>query len=180
MGGDFVVTEDIVDGVYLVAPDALPKALRPRSRTMAQHLQSLVLAAATQGRANMVLWRPDEERLGALVTVRPAREPGLALVSVSSLDEPPAVLTWQMIAELLKVTRAEAEIALDLLRGETLGAIAVRRRVQHETIRTQVKNLLRKSGVPNQKQLTALLSRIAMAAPASLSYAPFGELSATR
>lgn len=173
------ISEDIVDGVYLVAPGATPKALRPRSYARAQHLDAAI-AAAADGQASMFLWRPDEERLGALVTVRPARERGLALVTVASLDEPPAALTWQMISELLSVTRAEAEIALDLLRGDKVAVIAERRHVQQETIRTQVKSLLRKSGVPNQKLLTALLSRIAMAAPTSLSHAPFGELSVSR
>lgn len=118
--------------------------------------------------------------MGFLVAVRAAREPGLAIVIVSSLDTPPAALNWELIAELLQVTRAEAEISLELLRGENVAAIASRRHVQPETIRTQVKSLLRKSGVPNQKQLTALLSRIAMSAPAHLIHAPFGELSAPR
>lgn len=164
------------DGLYRVPLGSRSLGGRIRDPETRAHMAEAIRAAVEEGRSSVLLYRPEEGRMGVLIEVRTAREDGWAIVNVASLDAPPPTLTWELISELLHVTRAEAEIALDVLRGDKVSVIAGRRRVQVETVRTQLKNLLRKTGVPNQKQLTALLARIAMAAPSRQPPAPFGEI----
>jgi DNA-binding CsgD family transcriptional regulator len=67
------------------------------------------------------------------------------------------------LVELFALSPAEAEIAVMLAQGSTLGLVAERRLVQQETVRGQVKVILRKIGVANQKQLASLLTQVAVA-----------------
>ena len=69
-------------------------------------------------------------------------------------------LDWRRLQEVFDLSRSEADVALALLCGASLVEIARRRGVQHETVRGQVKTLLRKVGVSSQKQLTATLTQV--------------------
>ena len=97
----------------------------------------------------------------SLVLVRPAREAGFAVVTRQRVDEtmlsPPAAL----LKELFNLTVTESKVACEIARGFELNDIAEQRRNSLETVRGYVKNILRKTGCANQKQLTAKLSRLA-------------------
>lgn len=60
------------------------------------------------------------------------------------------------------LTRAEATLASALAAGETLQDIAQRTSVRMPTLRTQLANVLAKTGTARQPQLICLLSKMAM------------------
>ncbi len=119
--------------------------------------------AATQRRRGILLWRdPWEDTPGRLLTVTPAREPGCAVVSVGPLDALPSLPDAAAVADLFGISPAEADIALGVMHDESLSVIAGRRGVQLETVRGQLKTLLRKMGLSSQKQLVRVLTRLAV------------------
>lgn len=132
--------------------------------------------AVREHEAGLVMARTDGSQIGLLVSVRPAREPGYAVVGITDLDEPPTLLSWYGLADLFGISRAEAEIAIGLHEGVDLAEIAERRGVQLDTVRNQVKSLLRKLGLASQKHLAATLVRVALAAPGPTASTPGGEL----
>src|SRR5262249_1771054 len=77
----------------------------------AARLRDAVIQAVRGRRSSSLRWRPREGHLGNMLTVLPAREPGLAVVSVSSLDEPLGAIAPQLLVDLFDITGAEAEIA---------------------------------------------------------------------
>lgn len=124
----------------------------------------------------LVIWRLEQSIIGMLISLRPAREPGFAVLSLTDLDEPLGNLRPDDLIELFKITRAEAEIAVAIYCGMANSTIASVRGAQPETVRGQIKTLLHKMGVANQKQLTLLLCRIGLALPERREYNPFGGL----
>jgi DNA-binding CsgD family transcriptional regulator len=102
---------------------------------------------------------PDGRRI---ISIRPAREPGLAVVTSAGTIGVIENLDADDLIGLFSLSPAEAEIAILLGQGSTVGAVAHHRQVQTETVRGQVKDILRKLGVANQKQLAALLAQVAI------------------
>jgi DNA-binding CsgD family transcriptional regulator len=145
-------------------------------RETAERLTLAVAKAVRHHEAGLVMARSEASQIGMLLSVRPAREPGYAVVGITDLDEPPAMLGWSELADLLGISRAEAEIAIGLHEGVDLAEIAERRGVQLDTVRNQVKSLLRKLGLASQKHLAATLVRVALAAPGHTTGSPGGEL----
>jgi DNA-binding CsgD family transcriptional regulator len=145
-------------------------------RETAARLGQAVTRAVRELEPGLVMARTDGSQVGMLVSVRPAREPGYAVVGVTDLDEPPAMLSWSELADLFGISRAEAEIAIGLHQGVDLAEIAEHRGVQLDTVRNQVKSLLRKLGLASQKHLAATLVRVALAAPGHTAGTPGGEL----
>lgn len=145
-------------------------------RETANRLEAAVARAVRDGEAGLVMARSAASQIGMLLSVRPAREAGYAVVAVTDLDEPPAMLGWEDLAELFGISRAEAEIAIGLHEGIDLAEIAERRGVQLDTVRNQVKSLLRKLGLASQKHLAATLVRVALARPGRTAGSPGGEL----
>lgn len=141
---------------------ALGLKLGIRREEVLSQIWTAVERAATERRSSAVMV-PGAGRgmLGNLVTVRPAREPGFAVIEVQHVDEIPPPPPAMVISGLFGFTPTETEVALGLLRGEELSQIAATRGTSLETVRGHVKSLLRKSGMSSQKQLTATLSRIA-------------------
>ncbi len=127
-------------------------------------------------RHRLIIWRPDQSILGTLLSIRPAREPGFAVLSLTDLDVPMGNLSPDDLIEFFMITRAEAEIGIALYCGLDLAMIALQRKVSPETVRGQVKSVLRKTGVQNQKQLTLLLCRVGLALPDDRENNPFGGL----
>lgn len=114
--------------------------------------------------AGVVLWRETfEESVGRLIVVRPAREAGQVVVEVDTLDAGPSRLTADHLCDLFGLARSEADIALGLLRDESPAEIAHARGVQLETVRGQIKTILRKIGLTSQKQLIRVLSQVSAA-----------------
>jgi DNA-binding CsgD family transcriptional regulator len=98
-----------------------------------------------------------------VVMVRPSGHDSLAVVASAPMDQGLLLLNADQLHQLFDLSRSEAEIAIGILRGSSLVEIAEQRRVQHETVRGQVKSLLHKVGVANQKQLVARLVVLAAA-----------------
>ena len=63
----------------------------------------------------------------------------------------------ELVAGLLSLTRAEAEIAISLCRGQSREEIARSRGVSQETVRGQLKSLYAKTGCNREAQLILLL-----------------------
>jgi DNA-binding CsgD family transcriptional regulator len=70
----------------------------------------------------------------------------------TQIQTPPEILR-----ELYGLTRAESQIASDLIESLTIDQIADRRRVKRETIRTHIKELFLKTGTNRQATLIAYL-----------------------
>jgi DNA-binding CsgD family transcriptional regulator len=117
---------------------------------------------ATRDRiATAVVTPPTFGETGPMLLVRPAREPGFAVITRERVDAPPPEPRAEVLAALFGLTPVETQVATALLRGEELSEIAASRGISTETVRGHVKSLLRKTGVGSQKRLTALLTRIA-------------------
>lgn len=130
-----------------------------RDEATRQRLQKSISEAIEEQRPSVVVvGSPYESR--SIVTVRPAREAGWAALSMEPLNGGAMQLDWRRLQEVFDLSRSEADVALALLGGASLVEIARRRGVQHETVRGQVKTLLRKVGVSSQKQLTATLTQV--------------------
>lgn len=135
------------------------------TRDERDRLKRLVTAAIAHGKSNAMIFPSEDHQLGYLASVRPAREPGYAVIALSDLCQPWRTLTPEMLVDMFAITPAEAEIALLLHEGRDLDEIALARSVSRETIRTQVKSLLSKLDLPSQKRLVMMLSRVALALP---------------
>jgi DNA-binding CsgD family transcriptional regulator len=81
-----------------------------------------------------------------------------ALLSIA-LGEPQAERI-DALAEAFMLTQAEASIAFAVADGMSIDAMAEARKVSRETIRSQLKSLMMKTGTRRQPELTALLSGI--------------------
>lgn len=73
-----------------------------------------------------------------------------------------------MVATAFDLTPAEARVAVALARGESVAEIAVEHTVSVQTIRTQVKSVLAKTGTDRQAELVGLLSTL----PTTTLYLP--------
>jgi DNA-binding CsgD family transcriptional regulator len=67
-----------------------------------------------------------------------------------------------VIQGLFDLTAAEARVAAGLLEGASIQDLSRRHRVSTETIRTQVKSLLAKSGVRRQGEFIAKLRAVSI------------------
>lgn len=130
-------------------------------RARAKIMAAIRGAALERTRAVLMIGAEPQER--RMICVRPARETGWAVVTCTEMAAAIGDLDTGALVELFALSPAEAEIAVMLAQGATLGEVAERRLVQQETVRGQVKVLLRKIGVVNQKQLAALLAQVAVA-----------------
>ena len=124
-------------------------------------LASAVRRATKVRMKSVLVFGQDEDR--KMITVRPAREDGLAVVTCTDLVAAISALDHSALADLFALSPAEAEIAVMLAQGSTLAEVAGVRSVQQETVRGQVKTLLRKIGVANQKQLASILAQVGAA-----------------
>lgn len=68
---------------------------------------------------------------------------------------------YQAFSRLHGLSGAEAAVLEGLCRGRTLATIAKQRRVTRNTVRSQLKSLLAKTGCHSQGQLLALYARLA-------------------
>lgn len=140
---------------------SLPSALGIRdAKTLASVKEAVHRAANTQA-ASVLPLAQGTDLSAEVLHVRPARESGHAVLSFNQLDAAPPI-DPQLLRDLFSLSATEAEIASELLHTDELRDIAVHRGVALETVRMHVKNLLRKTGQPNQKRLAALLTRLAI------------------
>ncbi len=134
-------------------------------RAFAQRISDAVATAIDDDISSAFVALDDELDIDCLFTVRRARESGSAIISITDLATPAGNLSTTMLVAIFGLTPTEAKIALALYAGHEADEIAESRNVSIDTVRSQIKNLLNKTNLRNQKRLIALLSRIAMSLP---------------
>lgn len=139
----------------------LPVDLGVRDSVALDSVFTAIGSAVDSRASSVVTVRGKSHQDASLVQVRPAREAGWAVVSRSSLNAPQSMPDPKVLRELWDLTPTEVLVATDLLRFEELANIADARGSSVETIRMHVKNVLRKTGMPSQKKLVGLLTRLA-------------------
>jgi DNA-binding CsgD family transcriptional regulator len=88
-----------------------------------------------------------------------ARCAGVLVITPVTAPQAPPV---ELVQSLFDLTPAEARIARSLTTGETVEAIASRGGVSLNTVRTQLRGVLEKTGCSRQAEVVALLSGIAI------------------
>ena len=76
------------------------------------------------------------------------------------LNTEPQLPDEDLLAALFRLSRAEARLAIGLLKGLSAAECAVQAGVGVATIRSQLHSIFSKTGVRRQAQLVALLSRV--------------------
>ena len=113
----------------------------------------------------LMLSAPGAAPVAALVTPLPPGMAetqgmrGLALVVLRAAEMPTPVV-GRRLRQLFGLTAAEAELALSLLAGQRLEAIAEARAVRISTVRFQLRAVLEKTGTRRQSDLVRLLARL--------------------
>lgn len=140
----------------------LPMALGVRCSTTVSSVLNAISRAARDNETVVLSLPHRTGHENEVLKVRPAREPGYAIVSVEKFDGAPALPDISLLMNLFRLTETEAEIGVSLLVTNELRDIADARDCALETVRMHVKSLLRKTGMPSQKRLTVLLTTLAM------------------
>ena len=83
---------------------------------------------------------------------------GVLVISPVTLPEAPPV---ELVQSLFDLTAAEARVARQLTKGQTVEEIAAEGGVSLNTVRTQVRGVLEKTGSRRQVEAIALLGGIA-------------------
>ena len=125
-----------------------------------------------------------EQRMSAVSAPEPGTSPDLwprmvvvPIVASGPMDERRAAI-WilntepqlpdeDLLAALFRLSRAEARLAIGLLKGLSAAECAVQAGVGVATIRSQLHSIFSKTGVRRQAQLVALLSRVPALRPPS-------------
>jgi DNA-binding CsgD family transcriptional regulator len=141
---------------------AIEGILRLGDPDLAHRLRAAIKAAIVERRREVLLWR-DDSAAGSLLLVRPAREPDRAIVRLEPLEAGPPQLNIVTLIDLFGVAPSEAEIAVALASDRSVAEIAGARGVRVETVRGQIKSLLRKMELNSQKQLVRVLTLVAAA-----------------
>ena len=87
---------------------------------------------------------------------------GVLVVSPVTLPDAPPV---ELVQSLFDLTAAEARVARNLTAGQTVEQIASSNGVSLNTVRTQVRGVLEKTGCRRQVEAVALLGGIATPRP---------------
>lgn len=85
----------------------------------------------------------------------------VALLVVTPVDRQ-AVPMAELLQGLFDLTPAEARIARGIGEGQTVEKLALQSRTSPETVRSQLKSVLKKVGVSRQAELVALLSSVSL------------------
>jgi DNA-binding CsgD family transcriptional regulator len=165
-------------GLRIFAPARDGLRLAARHRDDSRHLEHLVAAAAAGGSGGSLRVRaqpddvPETASLAVLVSPAPNRfatrqsgqlPPGLAsgtaLVVARELAQPLAVAPARL-SDLYGLTHAEAAIAVSLAGGVTAEDVARGRQVSLDTVRSQVRTVLRKTNAANLRDFERILALV--------------------
>lgn len=165
-------------GGRVLAANPLLEALSPRIRIRSFDRiglaspaadQMLATALATIGRndraaVQSIAVSAIEDGPALVVHVVPVRRSALdiftsaaALLIVTPVTMPDAPMVDVLVA-LFDLTPAEARVARGIATGDSVAAIASRYGLRRETVRTQLKAVMSKTGTTRQSQLALLLS----------------------
>lgn len=169
--------------------------LTAHHRDDARALRQLVASAAHGGAGGSLRIRPRDDggdllpMQVALVSPAPAamlvdadpatRETeGLVLVVIEDLmrrTPPPP----EMLCDLLGFSRTEAEVATRLIGGASAEEVARRRAVSLDTVRNQIRAILRKAEVANLRDLERLMATLAVIGASGTRHDPADESATT-
>lgn len=146
--------------------------LATEARADAEALRLCVQGVALLGREGGVvsIQRPAGSSLAALVSPLPAalgeragvdfgRMPNRALVLMRDPMRD-VLVPPHLLSDLYGLSRSEAEVAIAAANGSSAEQIAIARRVQATTIRTQLRHVLAKTGAEDLRGLTKLVSSL--------------------
>ncbi|MGH7736218.1 MAG: helix-turn-helix transcriptional regulator [Gemmatimonadales bacterium] len=153
---------EAVDAIVSVAPARIERALGIRDPDVLRRLGEAISAAILVGRPSALVWRKRWDAASLLI-VRPAREAGAAIVRHEALTAEASRPNCASLVDLFGLSPSEAEIAAALAGDATVAEIASGRGVRIDTVRGQIKTLLRKMELTSQKQLVRVLTRVAIA-----------------
>jgi DNA-binding CsgD family transcriptional regulator len=134
-----------------------------------QAIASLDIAGAAPTRSFAV--RGADTRAAMVAHVVPIRRSsrdifvrcvGVLMLTAVTLPNGPPV---ELVASLFDLTSAEARVARSLTAGDTLDNVAASGGVSRNTVRTQLRGVLEKTGCARQAEVVALLSGIAHVVP---------------
>ena len=143
---------------------ALGRALGIRREEIVTKVWNAIGRVIRESRSEAVSLPSTGEENHYMIIIRPVREPGFAVLTRQRIDVTKLVPPAGVLVELFGLTPTEVIVARCVARGDELSTIAAARGNTPETIRGYVKNILRKTGCASQKQLAAMLSRLAMLA----------------
>lgn len=125
--------------------------------------RALADAAGSRGSGDAILVARPSARPAYRVVVAPHRGPGAlpgrAMVVIEDPVKSNAGLV-DCLRHLFRLSPAEADLAVHLAEGCSLGDVAGRRNVQASTVRSQLNSVLAKTGLRRQSELTAMISRL--------------------
>lgn len=164
-----VLTDGLADYVQWRIQDRV--ALRDASADKLLRQAVVSLANDAAGAVRSFAVRQTIERPGLVAHVVPIRGTArdlfvrcaaiLVLMPVTSAQAPPV----ELVQSLFDLTPAEARVARGLVSGDTVDTIATRGNVSAHTVRTQVRNILGKTGCSRQTDVVALLSGVRAPGP---------------
>lgn len=99
---------------------------------------------------------PVPETILRQVDRDPDESPRLAMITIQCIGA--SAPSADMLANLFGLTRSEAEVAIALHGGRSADEVARRRAVSLETVRSQIRGILTKSGATNLRELEQILS----------------------
>jgi DNA-binding CsgD family transcriptional regulator len=127
-----------------------PKANAQFDQALSDDSSRAFPARACNGKTVIVHVMPSDGQQGELFD-------GLAILAVTIIDSKTAPDT-ALIRALYDLSAGEARVARGLTRGQTVDEIATTAGVSPETVRSQVKAVLAKTGTRRQAEATALLA----------------------
>ncbi|HVG49795.1 MAG TPA: hypothetical protein VM899_16840 [Rubellimicrobium sp.] len=143
------------------------------SDRLARLIREAALRTGSRGGCMRVVRGIEKPALAVIVTPFPPDLRNLAetatahaLVSITELVLGPAP-AGQHIIELFGLSKAEAELAIALLEGRHIEEIALERQVALSTVRSQLRSILRKTGLHRQGELVQLLGQVPTYGPHS-------------
>jgi len=135
----------------LAADVLLAEALGSLSQANSRCVKSIPVAA-TAGQVPMVL-----HVIPVRGSARDVFSQASALLVVTPVDRS-AVPTAEVLQGLFDLTPAEARVARGIGQAETIDTLAVATGVNRETVRSQLKAVLSKTGLSRQQELVSLLA----------------------
>ena len=151
----------------------MPAAIQDRAQRimLADTAADLMLEEALQGlmsgtapRVRSIPVAATEQSLPMIIHIVPIRREAhdlftdaMALFVVTPVDRA-AVPTADILQGLFDLTPAEARVAQGIVRGDTIEKLAATWGLSRETIRTQLKAAMHKTGTSRQAELVGLLS----------------------
>lgn len=123
-------------------------------------MQNLVSATLRQrAESEVLLTAPDDTWFANAAPLN--GKPGLALLRMTAMHHLGKGIRWRL-QRLFGLTPAEAEMTELLANGESLESIAEVRDVSVDTVRSQLRTVFKKTGMPRQGELVCVVGSLAV------------------